>query len=163
MYTQDILQITATYLAWYILMKRIATARITPATISIIPLGSDHLLYWYFIMYFLLSFIQSDFQVPCSPEWPQKWPLLMGATQMEQQLFSNFQKIEIIQEGFQEGKALWPPTVGWIHPIYLKPMQGFLELSHKSGSLLNKSRPQLKLVCDTSLAGDHNTPSQQLQ
>lgn len=42
-------------------------------------------------------------------------------------------------------------------------MKGFLKLSYRSGSLLEKSRLQVVLVCAISLAGDHNTPSWQPQ
>lgn len=139
---------------------RMAAARTTPAIISTIPLEADYLLYWYFNMYFPVTSIPSDFQALCSPGWTS----LNGSnSKMKQQLLAVPKKAEIIQEGFQEGKSPLTYTRMDIRPIYLKPMQGFLELSYKSGSLLSQSRPQLMLVCATSLAGDHHTPSWQLQ
>lgn len=79
---------------------------------------------------------------------------------MKQQLFNSYQKPEIIQKGFQEGNS---PLIAYtrLHTSYLPKASARLPI--QAGHYLTKSRLQLLLVCATSLAGDHNIPSWQLQ
>lgn len=91
----------------------------------------------------------------------------MGATlEIKQRLFSSSQKTETIQEQNSPLTSYTRVDICYLPKAYAGVPQTFLQkwvIAEQWVILLNRIRLQLVLVCATSLAGDHSTPSWQLQ